>query len=80
MLHGILKSWLPDQGAAYPMKEFDFEPSWDTVGSLRHQFDASRVSFKELGGLQLSKYVIFIYLDLFSLGNAMDIDRTPSPT
>ena len=37
-----------------------------SLGSLRHQFDASRVSFKWLDGLQLPKYVIFIYLDLFS--------------
>jgi len=50
------------------------------LGSLRHQFDASRVSFKQLGGLQLPKYVIFIYLDLFSLQNAMGIDWTPSPS
>ena len=50
------------------------------LGSLRCQFDASRVSFKQLGGLQLPKYVIFIYLDLFSLGNAIDIDWTPSPS
>ena len=31
MLHGIHKFWLADQGAAYPMKNFDFGPSWDTV-------------------------------------------------
>jgi len=35
-----------------------------SLGSLRHQFDTSRVSFKRLDGLQLPKYVIFIYLDL----------------
>src|ERR1700689_2030111 len=40
-----------------------------SLGSLRHQFDASRVSFKRLDGLQLPKYVIFIYLDLFSFTN-----------
>ena len=50
------------------------------LGSLRHQFDASRVSFKWLDGLQLPKYVVFIYLDLFSLGNDMYIDWTPSPS
>ena len=38
-----------------------------SLGSLRHQFDASRVSFKWLNGLQLPKYVIFIYLDLVLL-------------
>ena len=48
--------------------------------SLRHQFDASKVSFKWLDDLELLKYVIFIYLDLFSLGNIMDIDQTPSPS
>jgi hypothetical protein len=31
VLHGICKFWLADQGAAYPMKNFDFGPSWDTV-------------------------------------------------
>ena len=38
-----------------------------SLGSLRHQFDVSRVSFKRLDGLQLPKYVIFIWFDLFSL-------------
>src|ERR1700732_736569 len=37
-----------------------------SLGFLRHQFDTSRVSFKRLDGLQLLKYVIFIYLDLVS--------------
>jgi hypothetical protein len=31
VLDGIRKFWLADQGAAFPMKNFDFGPSWDTV-------------------------------------------------
>src|ERR1700732_3158822 len=38
-----------------------------SLGSLRHQFDASRMSFEWLNSLQLSQYVIFIWFDLFSL-------------
>src|ERR1700683_522124 len=40
-----------------------------SLGSLRHQFDASRMSFEQLNSLQLSEYVIFIWFDLFSLIN-----------
>jgi hypothetical protein len=31
-----------------------------SLGTLRHQFDASRISFEWLNSLQLSEYVIFI--------------------
>src|ERR1700689_1990633 len=51
-----------------------------SLGSLRHQFDASMVSFKRLDGLQLPKYVIFIYLDLFSFTNIWAIILCSSDT
>ena len=38
-----------------------------SLGSLRHQFDASRMFFEQLNSLQLSEYVISIWFDLFSL-------------
>ena len=40
-----------------------------SLGSLRHQFYASRMSFEQLNSLQLSEYVISIWFDLFSLIN-----------